>query len=197
MPLLVTSGPRVLRKQRCGLPNAQAYEEDRKFVFINNLYNESQEQSEGITSFFVLRSKYFAFFSRLKRASVRDPLSSGTATGRRGSSHNHIQAAFEHMEEDTSSGQDRTDEIGDMDIVQENFEQDRLELERLEQEQLERGRVERERLERERLERERLERERQEMPRIFSPDVVTVSPAAAPSSRGDRPLGCIGGLKRF
>jgi len=51
-------------------------------------------------------------------------------------SHNYIQAAFKHIEEDTSSGQDRTDEIGDMDIVQENFKQDRLELERLEQEQL-------------------------------------------------------------
>jgi hypothetical protein len=103
MPLLVISGPRVLRKQRCGLLNAQVHEEDCRFVFINNLHNESQEQGEGITSFFVLRSKYFAFFGRPKRASVRDPLSSGTATGRRGSSHNHIQAAFEHMEEDTSS----------------------------------------------------------------------------------------------
>jgi len=41
MPLLVTSGPRVPRKQRCGLPNAQAHEEDRKFVFINNLHNKS------------------------------------------------------------------------------------------------------------------------------------------------------------
>jgi hypothetical protein len=80
----------VSRKQRCGLLNAQAHEEDRKFVFINNLYNESQEQGEGVTSFFVLRSKYFAFFGRPKRASVRDPLSLGTAMGRRGSSYNHI-----------------------------------------------------------------------------------------------------------
>jgi hypothetical protein len=36
-----------------------------------------------------------------------------------------------------------------------------------------------------------------QMPRVFSPDAVTVSPAAAPSSRGDRPLGCIGRLKAF
>jgi hypothetical protein len=36
-----------------------------------------------------------------------------------------------------------------------------------------------------------------QMPRVFSPDAVTVSPTAAPSSRGDRPLGYIGGLKAF
>jgi hypothetical protein len=28
-----------------------------------------------------------------------------------------------------------------------------------------------------------------QMPRVFSPDAVTASPTAAPSSRGDRPLG--------
>ena len=105
MPLLVTSGPRVPRKQRCGLPNAQAHEEDCKFVFINNLHNESQEQGEGITSFFVLRSKYFAFFGRPKRTSVGDPLSLGIAIELRGSSYNinlHIQAAFKCIEKDTS-----------------------------------------------------------------------------------------------
>lgn len=36
-----------------------------------------------------------------------------------------------------------------------------------------------------------------QMPYVFSPDAVTVSPAAALSSRGDRPLGCIRGLKAF
>jgi hypothetical protein len=36
-----------------------------------------------------------------------------------------------------------------------------------------------------------------QMPRVFSPDAVIVSPAAAPSLRGDRPLGCVGGLKAF
>src|SRR5438045_2537376 len=81
IPLLITSGPGVPRKQRCGLPNAQAHEEDRKFVFINNLHNENQEQGEGITSFFILRSKYFAFFGRPKRTGIGDPLSSGMATG--------------------------------------------------------------------------------------------------------------------
>jgi flagellar biosynthesis GTPase FlhF len=165
MPPLVTSGPGVPRKQRCGLPNAQAHEEDCKFAFINNLHNESQEQGEGITSFFVLRSKYFAFFGRPKRTGIGDPLSSGTATGRRGSSHNinlHIQAAFEHMEEDTSSSQDRIDEIDYMDIIQENVEQDRSERERLEQENLEREKLEKEKLERERLEREQQERLEQE-----------------------------------
>jgi hypothetical protein len=36
-----------------------------------------------------------------------------------------------------------------------------------------------------------------QMPRVSSPDAVTVSPTAAPSSKGDRPLGYIRGLKAF
>jgi Protein of unknown function (DUF3723) len=169
MPLLVTSGPRVPRKQRYGLPNAQAYKEDRKFIFINNLHNESYKQGEGITSFFVLRSKYFAFFGRPKRTSVGDPLSSGIAIGRRGSFQDinlYIQAAFEPIEEDTSSSQDRINEIDCMDIIQENVEQYRSELERLEQENLEREKLEKEKLEKEKLEKEKLEKEKLERERL-------------------------------
>jgi len=36
-----------------------------------------------------------------------------------------------------------------------------------------------------------------QMLRVFSPDAVIVSLAAAPSLRGDCPLGCIRGLKAF
>jgi hypothetical protein len=36
-----------------------------------------------------------------------------------------------------------------------------------------------------------------QMLRVFSPDAVTVSLAAALSSRGNRPLGCVKGLKAF
>src|ERR1700722_18945972 len=115
MPLLVTSSPKVPRKQRYSLPNAQAHKEDCKFVFINNLHNKSQEQGKGIMSFFVLKSKYFAFFSRLKRTSVGNPLLLGIATRQRDLSHDinlYIQLAFKYIEEDTSSSQDQTDEIG-------------------------------------------------------------------------------------
>ncbi|KAL5345257.1 hypothetical protein ACLOAV_009627 [Pseudogymnoascus australis] len=63
-PLLVTSGPGVPKAQRCGIPRCRAYEEDRGSLFINHLHDGRQEQGEGITSFFVRRSVYFAFFGR-------------------------------------------------------------------------------------------------------------------------------------
>ncbi|KAL5354471.1 hypothetical protein ACLOAV_000560 [Pseudogymnoascus australis] len=63
-PLLVTSGPGLPKAQRCGIPRCRAYEEDRSSLFIDHLHDERQEQGEGITSFFVRRSVYFAFFGR-------------------------------------------------------------------------------------------------------------------------------------
>jgi Protein of unknown function (DUF3723) len=53
-------------KQRCGLPCKETYERDRKFAFIHNLHSEREERGEGITPFFVLRWRYFAFFGRPK-----------------------------------------------------------------------------------------------------------------------------------
>ena len=61
-PALVTDGPGEIRKDRCGMPRAQSYEEDRKFLFINHLHDERNEQSEAITSYFRLRSTYLKFF---------------------------------------------------------------------------------------------------------------------------------------
>ena len=34
-------------------------------LFISSLYNVSEEQGEAITSFFICRSVYFAFFGKL------------------------------------------------------------------------------------------------------------------------------------
>jgi hypothetical protein len=65
-PLLITEGPGVEMKRRCGLPREEAYERDQKFAFIHNLHSEREERGEGITSFFVLRWRYFAFFDRPK-----------------------------------------------------------------------------------------------------------------------------------
>ncbi|OBT39549.1 hypothetical protein VE00_09472 [Pseudogymnoascus sp. WSF 3629] len=63
-PPLVTPGPGVARAKRCGIPRRRAYEEDRGSLFINHLHDGRQDQGEGITSFFVRRSVYFAFFGR-------------------------------------------------------------------------------------------------------------------------------------
>ncbi|KFZ13857.1 hypothetical protein V501_03496 [Pseudogymnoascus sp. VKM F-4519 (FW-2642)] len=63
-PPLVTPGPGVPRAKRCGIPRRRAYEEDRGSLFINHLHDGRQDQGQGITSFFVRRSVYFAFFGR-------------------------------------------------------------------------------------------------------------------------------------
>lgn len=61
-PLLVTTGPGVSLKQRCGIPRTGSFEEDRKYLFLNHLTDQRDETGEGITSFFVLRSWFRAFF---------------------------------------------------------------------------------------------------------------------------------------
>jgi hypothetical protein len=63
VPLLVTTGPGVSIKQRCGLPHTDTFEEDRKYLFLHNLCEERGETGEGITSFFVLKSWFNAFFN--------------------------------------------------------------------------------------------------------------------------------------
>ena len=64
-PILVTEGPGEIKKDRCGLPHVPNYEEDRKFLFITNLHHDTDEQSEGITSYFRLKSVYLKFFGKL------------------------------------------------------------------------------------------------------------------------------------
>jgi hypothetical protein len=62
IPLLVTTGPGKIKKQRCGFPHIDTFEEDRKYLFLHNLCDERDETGEGITSFFVLKSWFTAFF---------------------------------------------------------------------------------------------------------------------------------------
>lgn len=61
-PILVKAGPGETRKERCGMPHIQSYQDDRKFVFIPHLHDNRNEQSEGITSFSRLRSVYSDFY---------------------------------------------------------------------------------------------------------------------------------------
>ncbi|KAG9241126.1 hypothetical protein BJ878DRAFT_558879 [Calycina marina] len=58
---------------RCGFPDDKAHTRDAASLTIANLHIEVIEQGESITSFFVRRSVYFAFFGR----------PSGTRTGAR------------------------------------------------------------------------------------------------------------------
>jgi hypothetical protein len=63
VPLLVTTGLGESMKQRCRRLHANTFEEDRKYLFLQNLCKERDETSEGITSFFVLKSWFSAFFN--------------------------------------------------------------------------------------------------------------------------------------
>jgi hypothetical protein len=72
VPLLVTTGLGVIKRQRYGIPRTDSFEDDRKYLFLNKLYEERDESSEGITSFFVLKSWFIAFFNppRWSRLSI-------------------------------------------------------------------------------------------------------------------------------
>ena len=61
-PTLIMDGPEEIRKDRCGILHTQNYEEDRQFLFITHLLDNRYEQSEGITSYFRLRSTYLKFY---------------------------------------------------------------------------------------------------------------------------------------
>ncbi len=72
-PILVTAGPGEPREQRCGMPHIQNYRNDRNCLFITHLHDDRDEQSEGITSFFRLRSVYINFYGMPSQAlSLRD-----------------------------------------------------------------------------------------------------------------------------
>jgi len=78
-PALVTDGSGEISKDRCGMPHAQNYEEDRKFLFITHLHDNRYEQSEGITSYFRLRSTYLKFYGMPDDSNPQQNLT--TATG--------------------------------------------------------------------------------------------------------------------
>jgi len=147
-PLLVTDGAGEIKKRRCGLPRVEDYVEDGEFLFVNHLHNEEEEQGEGITSFFVRKSVYFAFFGR----SIPLTLDS-------------IPRVSDRTDEDMNRSQDTHIPQERREQEQQRQELERQEQQRQEQERLERLEQEQQRLELERLELERLELERLELER--------------------------------
>ncbi|KAG4420625.1 hypothetical protein IFR04_006215 [Cadophora malorum] len=63
-PILVTSGSGVAPARRCGKPRIQSFKADRNLLFVYHLHDTRQDQGDGITSFFVRKSVYLAFFGR-------------------------------------------------------------------------------------------------------------------------------------
>ena len=156
-PLLVTDGAGVKKKRRCGLPSVEEYLEDSESLFINHLHDVDEEQGEGITSFFVRKSIYSAFFGKpsplpLERLHPRNNAVEGGQTLER------QQLERQQLERQELERQELERR------EQERREQERRELERreLERQQLERQELERREQERQELERQKQERQEQE-----------------------------------
>jgi hypothetical protein len=62
VPFLVTTGPGVIIKERCGIPHEDNFKDDMKYLFLHDLCEDRAESGEGITSFFVLKSWFTSFF---------------------------------------------------------------------------------------------------------------------------------------
>ncbi|KAL9127435.1 MAG: hypothetical protein Q9217_003687 [Psora testacea] len=110
-PTLVTDGPGEIRKDRCGMPHAQNYEEDRKFVFITHLHDDRDEQSEGITSYFRLRSTYLKFYGMPDDSNPQQNLT--TAIGESFSPAFHLTRSTYSPREDQARGAEHMDIDGE------------------------------------------------------------------------------------
>jgi hypothetical protein len=166
-PLYVTSGRGVEERQRSGIPHTQAYREDRCYLFINHLHDTQAYHGEGITSLFVPKSVYLAFFGKPDKVSMihslpNSPSGSGfvgvdsnrlpnhdtsQSQGRAGYVDDDIDdiVSSYNRREDTSllqGASEDTDEHARYLSNQERLEQERQEQERQEQEILELRRIE-------------------------------------------------------
>ena len=173
-PLLVTDGAGEIKKRRCGLPRVENYVENGEFLFVNHLHNEEEEQGEGITSFFVRKSVYFAFFGRslpltldsIPRVSDRTDEDMNRSQGA------HIPQERREQEQQRQKLERQKQEQQRQEQERQEQEQQRLELKRLKQERLEQERLkqdqERQELKRQEQEqqRQKLERQKQEQQRL-------------------------------
>ena len=165
-PSLVSDNPNASGK-RCGFPDEDAQQQDRKFLFISYIHNESEQRGEDVTSYFVRRSVYLAFFGKPKMLGTHrnvdaqqsaPPGANQTRSSiSQQSDMNGVEGSEDHRlerQETARREQERQE--------QERFDQ---EQERLEQERLEQGRLEQERRQRKQRKQARPERKREQQRR--------------------------------
>ncbi len=152
-PLLVTSGPREIKSQRCGLPRKQTYAEDSEFLYL--IYDSGDDHGEGLTSFFIRQSVFFAFYGRHPWPTTNSATCGSSIP--QDVDHNQAQEAFDHREEDTDETSTSVGGRHDLAMIQSIPQQHALHQETLEQERRTQARLNQERQEQERL--ERLEQE--------------------------------------
>ena len=151
-PILVTSGSGVAPARRCGKPRIQSFKADRNLLFVYHLHDTRQDQGDGITSFFVRKSVYLAFFGRPSRignaanmgehtADTEDPEDTEDADS--------VLSYYHRQDRDQSqetSGVDQNGGQPQTSTAQEERRQEQELQRRLEQERLERVTSDHERL---------------------------------------------------
>ncbi|KAL5344302.1 hypothetical protein ACLOAV_010731 [Pseudogymnoascus australis] len=128
-PALVSDGPDTAGP-RCGFPDEEAHARDRRFLYISNLQSDQEEQGESITSFFVRRSVYFAFFGRLPKISTHrrsSPAPPPNAGAERAASSPFLETQVPEVDLETDDERLRQNTLGEERLRQERSEHDRLE----------------------------------------------------------------------
>jgi hypothetical protein len=158
--------PKTLKRK--GIPQTGIYKADKSSLFLEKLHSIREDQSDEVTSFFVRRSVYFAFFGKPDRATrerlerlIREEQGGLTEQNREEQEQWRARVA---REEQGRLDQEKREEQERQKLEQERQEKEKQEKERQEKEKQEK---ERQRLEQERQEKEsqRLEQERQEKER--------------------------------
>lgn len=138
--------------KRSGIPETGYYKTDKSLLFLEKLHNANEEQCDEITSFFIRRSIYFAFFGKPDR-------------GRRQQRQSEHEMQERLAREEQERERQEHERLGQERLEQERRERERVEHERVEQERREQERLEQERLQQARLQQARLQQERQEQER--------------------------------
>ncbi|KAH6665196.1 hypothetical protein B0J14DRAFT_236708 [Halenospora varia] len=69
-PTLLVDGPGEAVSRRCGRIFENAHLCTRKYLFLRSIYKPTISKGDGISSFFVRRSVFFAFFRRPPKDSL-------------------------------------------------------------------------------------------------------------------------------
>ncbi|KAK5065433.1 hypothetical protein LTR84_001271 [Exophiala bonariae] len=173
-PVLVSGDPDAAGN-RCGFPDEDAQEQDSRFLFLPYLHDEGSEVGQEITSFFVRRSVYQAFFGKISDLALENipdyllrgyPSSSQTIISTSElSQSNDVECTDWQISRTTQpelheTGGQRHEQLEQQRVEIERLE--RLEQQRLEQEQREKEQRERDQREKEQREKEQHEKEQRE-----------------------------------
>ncbi|KFY92531.1 hypothetical protein V498_04890 [Pseudogymnoascus sp. VKM F-4517 (FW-2822)] len=101
-PALVTDYPEA-SGERCGFADEEADERDRKYLFIKKMHTKDETEGPSITSFYVRRSIYFAFFGQPLGDLLSIGVSDRHAAGQSASDQSFISSPWESSDSSTET----------------------------------------------------------------------------------------------